>query len=54
MSSASLADADAYYHSAIWGDPVEVTGTSVTLGPSDGEIYIWAMSFDEFKSLSAL
>jgi len=50
----SLADADAYYHSAIWGDPVEVSGTSVTLGPSDGEIYIWAMPFDEFKSLSAL
>jgi lipoprotein-anchoring transpeptidase ErfK/SrfK len=50
----SLADADAYYHSAIWGDPVEVSGTSVTLGPSDGEIYIWAMPFDEFKTLSAL
>ena len=49
----SLADADAYYHSAIWGDPVEVSGTSVTLGPSDGEIYIWAMPFDEFKTLSA-
>ena len=50
----SLADADAYYHSAIWGDPVEVSGTSVTLGPADGEIYIWAMPFDEFKTLSAL
>jgi lipoprotein-anchoring transpeptidase ErfK/SrfK len=50
----SLADADAYYHSAIWGDPVEVSGTSVTLGPDDGEIYIWAMPFDEFKTLSAL
>ena len=49
----SLADADAYYHSAIWGDPVEVSGTSVTLGPDDGEIYIWAMPFDEFKTLSA-
>jgi lipoprotein-anchoring transpeptidase ErfK/SrfK len=50
----SLADADDYYHSAIWGDPVEVSGTSVQLGPADGEIYIWAMPFDEFKSLSAL
>ncbi len=50
----SLADADEYYHSAIWGDPVEVSGTSVQLGPADGEIYIWAMPFDEFKTLSAL
>jgi len=50
----SLADADEYYHSAIWGDPVEVSGTSVQLGPADGEIYIWAMPFDEFKALSAL
>ena len=38
----SLADAEDYFHSAIWGDPVEVTGTSVTLGPDDGDIYIWA------------
>ena len=51
---AQLADADAYYHSAIWGDPVEVSGTSVQLGPADGEIYIWAMPFDEFKTLSAI
>ena len=29
----SLADAEAYFHSAIWGDPVEVTGTSVQPGP---------------------
>ena len=43
-----------YYHSAIWGDPVEVSGTSVQLSPADGEIYIWAMPFDEFKTLSAL
>ncbi|MGS0685213.1 Ig-like domain-containing protein [Nakamurella sp. GG22] len=50
----SLADAEAYYKSAIWGDPVEVSGTSVKLGPEDGEIYIWAMSYDEWQGLSAL
>jgi len=48
----SLADADEYFHSAIWGDPVEVTGTSVTLGPDDGDIYIWAMSWDQWKAKS--
>jgi len=50
----SLADADAYYHSAIWGDPVEVTGTSVTLGPDDGDIYTWAMPWSEWLTHSAL
>ncbi len=50
----SLADADAYFHSAIWGDPVEVSGTTVNLGPEDGEIYIWAMPYDQWQTHSAL
>jgi lipoprotein-anchoring transpeptidase ErfK/SrfK len=48
----SLADAQEYFHSAIWGDPVEVTGTSMTLGPDDGDIYIWALSWDQWKAKS--
>jgi hypothetical protein len=48
----SLADAEEYFHSAIWGDPVQVTGTSVTLGPDDGDIYIWAMSWEQWKAKS--
>ena len=28
----SLADAEAYFNSAIWGDPVEVSGTNVSSG----------------------
>ena len=48
----SLADAQAYYESAIWGDPVEVSGTSVQLGPDDGDIYDRALSRDEWKARS--
>jgi len=48
----SLADAQDYYQSAIWGDPVEVSGTSVPLGPDDGDIYDWALSWDEWKARS--
>jgi lipoprotein-anchoring transpeptidase ErfK/SrfK len=48
----SLSDAHAYYNSAIWGDPVEVTGTSITLGPDDGDFYDWAMSWDQWQALS--
>lgn len=46
----SLADAEAYYNSAIWGDPVEVSGTNVTLSAMDGDIYVWGMSWDEWKA----
>lgn len=48
----SLADAEAYYNSAIWGDPVEVSGTDVNLSSMDGDIYIWGMSWDEWKAKS--
>jgi lipoprotein-anchoring transpeptidase ErfK/SrfK len=48
----SLSDAHDYYNSAIWGDPVEVTGTSITLGPDDGDFYDWAMSWDQWQALS--
>ncbi len=50
----SMADAEKYYKSAIWGDPVEVSGTSVQLGPEDGEIFIWAMPYDQWQTMSAL
>ncbi len=50
----SLADAEAYFHSAIWGDPVEITGTTVQLGPEDGEIYIWALPWDQWLTYSAV
>ena len=49
----STADAEAYFNSAIWGDPVEVRGTDIYLGPTDGDIYIWAMSWDEWLAKSA-
>ncbi len=48
----SLADAEAYYNTALWGDPVEVSGTSVQLGPEDGDIYIWGMSWADWQAKS--
>lgn len=50
----SEASAIAYYKSAIYGDPVEITGTSVQLSPADGDIYDWALSWSTWQSLSAL
>ncbi len=50
----SSENAEAYYNSAIYGDPVEVTGTDVNLSAADGDIFDWSVSYDVWKTLSAL
>jgi lipoprotein-anchoring transpeptidase ErfK/SrfK len=50
----SLNDAKAYYDTAIYGDPVEVSGTGVQLSARDGDIWDWTLSWAEWKGLSAL
>jgi len=48
----SADSAQAYFGSAIYGDPVQVTGTSVPLSADDGDIYDWGLSWDQWKALS--
>jgi len=48
----SAQDAQAYFQTAIYGDPVEVTGTSVQLSPADGDIYDWAIPWTEWTTLA--
>jgi lipoprotein-anchoring transpeptidase ErfK/SrfK len=50
----STSDAQQYFSSAIYGDPVEVTGTSIPLSYSDGDIWDWAVDWDTWVSMSAL
>lgn len=50
----STSDAEQYYYTAIYGDPVEVTGTSIQLSYADGDIWDWAVDWDEWKSMSAI
>jgi lipoprotein-anchoring transpeptidase ErfK/SrfK len=50
----STSDAQQYFNSAIYGDPVEVTGTSIELSYADGDLWDWAISWDEWVSMSAL
>jgi lipoprotein-anchoring transpeptidase ErfK/SrfK len=47
-------DAKAYYDTALYGDPVEVTGTPVKLSAQDGDIWDWTLSWDQWTGLSAL
>lgn len=50
----SPANALAYYNSVLPGDPVEITGSAIPLGPSDGDFYDWTMTWDQWRALSAL
>lgn len=50
----SNADAQAYFGTAMLGDPIEVTGTSINLSAADGDIYDWAISWPTWTSMSAL
>ena len=50
----SLVDAKAYYDTALYGDPVEVTGTPVKLSARDGDVWDWTLSWDRWQELSAL
>ena len=43
-----------YYETALYGDPVEVTGTPVALSAQDGDIWDWTLSWDQWSALSAL
>ena len=50
----SPTNAEAYFNSALIGDPVEITGTSVQLSASDGDMFDYTVPWSEWQNLSAL
>jgi lipoprotein-anchoring transpeptidase ErfK/SrfK len=50
----NLENAIEYFNSAMYGDPVEITGTSIELSYSDGDIWDWAVDWDTWRSMSAI
>lgn len=50
----STEDAQQYFNTAMYGDPVEVTGTRIQLSYADGDVWDWAVPWDEWKAMSAL
>ena len=50
----STEDAEQYFNTAMYGDPVEVTGTSIELSYADGDIWDWAVDWNEWTSMSAV
>lgn len=50
----STEDAETYFGMAMYGDPVEVTGTRIDLSAADGDIYDWALDWQTWQSMSAV
>ncbi|RMI31029.1 L,D-transpeptidase [Nocardia stercoris] len=50
----STEDAATYFPTAMYGDPVEVSGTRLQLSAVDGDIYDWSIDYETWKSMSAL
>jgi lipoprotein-anchoring transpeptidase ErfK/SrfK len=50
----STANAQEYYNSEIFGDPVEVTNSPTPLTGADGDIYDWTVPWDSWLAMSAL
>lgn len=50
----SIENAKAYYDTALYGDPVEVTNTPVQLSARDGDVWDWTLSWAQWQELSAL
>lgn len=50
----STSDAAEYFPTAMYGDPVEVTGSSIQLSYADGDIWDWAVDWDTWVGMSAL
>jgi lipoprotein-anchoring transpeptidase ErfK/SrfK len=50
----STANAQEYFASAIFGDPVEVTGSTTPLTGADGDIYDWTVPWETWQAMSAL
>lgn len=50
----SMADAQEYFAIAMYGDPVEVSGTTIDLSEADGDLWDWAVDWPTWQSMSVL
>lgn len=50
----STENAQLFYDQTMYGDPVEITGSSIPMSQSDGDIYDWSISWSDWLSRSAV
>ncbi len=48
----SAANAETYFKSALLGDPVEFTGTTINLSAADGDLFDWTYTWLQWKKMS--
>lgn len=50
----TTSNAKAFYDQTMYGDPVEISNSSIPMSQSDGDVYDWSIPWDKWQSLSAL
>lgn len=50
----TTSNAKAFYDQTMYGDPVEITNSSIPMSQSDGDVYDWSIPWDKWQTLSAL
>ncbi|WP_090474693.1 L,D-transpeptidase [Nakamurella panacisegetis] len=50
----TMTNAKAFYDQTLYGDPVEITNSSIPMSQSDGDIYDWSIPWSKWQTLSAL
>ncbi len=50
----TMTNAKAFYDQTMYGDPVEITNSSIPMSQSDGDIYDWSIPWSKWQTLSAL
>ncbi len=50
----TMTNAQLFYDQTMYGDPVEITNSSIPMSQSDGDIYDWSIPWSKWQTLSAL
>jgi lipoprotein-anchoring transpeptidase ErfK/SrfK len=50
----TTSNAKAFYDQTMYGDPVEISNSSIPMSQSDGDVYDWSIPWDKWQSMSAL
>ena len=50
----TMTNAKTYYDQTMYGDPVEITNSSIPMSQSDGDVYDWSIPWSKWVNLSAL
>ena len=50
----TLKNAKLFYDQTLYGDPVEITGSSIPMSQSGNDIYDWSIPWDQWQAKSAL